>query len=132
MKKPAETLHLTMAEVVKNARIAYNAGFLQAQRPDDSRGRCTYSGPCAIGVSLPKNLRVAFDNPGIWEDSTSITSIARQDGVSFPNSEELADAKMLQDSHDDWVFGLRSSPHSAESAENDFVKMLVELEGKYE
>ena len=49
------------AMVFKNARLAYINGELQAQKPGDDHNKCAYSGPCAIGVSIPVEKREMLD-----------------------------------------------------------------------
>lgn len=60
------TIHLIAAEVFAKARVAYEAGTLQAVAgPFD---RCLYTGPCAIGVSLPSIQCQSFDDKELTID----------------------------------------------------------------
>ncbi len=84
------TLHLKAADVVANARQAFNAGQLQIQL-EKSMERCLYSGPCAIGVSVPDDLRAA------WDEEGSINMILAEGLATTDNPEAL---DRLQYAHD--------------------------------
>jgi hypothetical protein len=56
--------YLASSEAIRNARKAFDAGELQINK-DPQLGNeghyCLYTGPCAIGVSLPSALRAQLD-----------------------------------------------------------------------
>lgn len=84
---------LKAADVIRNARAAFDKGELQIQK--GPMEFCSYSGPCAIGVSVPIELRKQFDGVSIW--STSITGLI-DDGFVKTDSENTLE--QLQSAHD--------------------------------
>jgi hypothetical protein len=95
------TIILDMKTVVANARKAYDEGRLQAQQPMAKRGRpCTYSGGCAIGVSLTPKQAEYLDSR---HDST-LKALLTNEKISIVNS--LDDFNLglveLQTLHDEW------------------------------
>ena len=64
-----KAIKLDIKDVVRNARAAYNAKELQAQKEHNASTTgiaCQYSGPCAIGVSIPEDVRTTLDNTKRW------------------------------------------------------------------
>ncbi len=57
------TLHLNIIDVLRNARSAFDEGRLQLQQTDflKSDGGCMYTGPCAIGASMPHHIALEMD-----------------------------------------------------------------------
>lgn len=122
-----KTINLDIKDVIRNARKAYDAGALQAQDLNNSSGQCSYAGPCAIGVSIPVELRETLDNAVRWEGDTSIDHLIRLEVVHVEDSEARKDLTSLQMDHDDWV---AHGPNN-ERAKTKFLKTLINLEDKY-
>ncbi len=124
------TLHLTIKEVLVNARKAFDEDRLQIQQQTVALAEedyeilnkgCTYTGPCAIGASMPYSLASEFDNMSIFGDDVETASMTIDDLIALGRvtSDEPHDLKVLQEAHDDGHM-----PY--------FVATLEELETKYE
>ncbi len=123
------TLHLTIKEVLVNARKALDEDRLQIQQQETaladhetpilSKG-CTYTGPCAIGASMPYSLASEFDNMSIFGGDVLKGSMTIDDLIALGRvtSDEPDDLKVLQEAHDDGNLC-------------HFIATLQELETKY-
>lgn len=91
----AKPIKLVYASVVAKARKAYLSGTLQALTATKRRqfGSCSYTGCCAIGVSLPRAKRTRFDDDG----GNSIESLLNAGAVECDSRNELI---ALQQAHD--------------------------------
>ncbi len=131
------TYPLTMNLVVQLARMAYDNGQLQAQNRVDRSISCKYTGPCAIGIALPPELRQIADQ----EENSFIDALTNRGIISFPNKDELADAKRLQTAHDKWHGAKNQADREARlnepamftiaETEAEFIATLINLEAKY-
>ncbi len=125
-------IKLDMATVVRNARLAFDAGTLQAQQPTRgsliSKKGCLYVGPCVIGVSMTQQERDAADTL-YQETTTSITNLIRRGLIEMPLDQQ-GDAGHLQGLHDTWHLTDRDTPDYAE-AKGEFNEFLIQLETKY-
>jgi hypothetical protein len=121
---------LNVKEVYARAREAYANEELQAQQPEKDRvSYCSYQGPCAIGVSVPFELRHDFDYV-LYSDGTlsdfpgnSIHGLIEEKRVVTDDEKALSH---LQLAHDRWV-SYKDNGFTAEQAEANFVEQL----GKY-
>lgn len=106
-------IKLTMKEILINARRAFDAGELQMQKGDMGNTGCLYSGPCAIGISVPVEMREKLDNTGYD------TSIDYLQTIGLVKIDHIEDAERLQQAHDTGFINL-------------FEKTLKELEAEYD
>lgn len=133
MQIPNMTLQLTLTEVTQNARSAYDNKRLQAQNVDRelprTHIRCLYSGPCAIGVSIP------FETAMEWDDhDMTVCSLLDTKRISIHHNGKSISNKgvnywavvNLQNHHDNWV--RETDIESLAQCETNFVKALNALE----
>lgn len=90
-------MHLPIREVARRALEAYRNNQLQFQ-VDPHAEACLYAGPCAIGVSLPPELRERFDKLDVGEMSASIELLIDLEEVTTDDPEGL---RTLQQTHDE-------------------------------
>lgn len=110
--------YLASTEAIRNARKAFDAGELQIQTDPKlgSHGHyCLYTGPCAIGVSLPEELRETLDKADTMiaeGGSISVYSAVYMNHIETDNLEVL---ETLQEAHDSGdIDGFRQTLESLE------------------
>ena len=101
-------IYLDKDTAFKNAKTAYQEGRLQAQQASQEGQLCLYSGPCAIGISLP-------DLPIRYNEFTTLQLVSS--GVVATN--DITAIQDLQSAHDQW-----QQTRNVES-ELDFVRLLL-------
>lgn len=113
---------------------AYLAGELEAQA---NPGKCSYQGPCAVGVMFPKeDRRLIVGTPQGW--SLANSSVTVLGGVAGRQSPEFDLAK-LQIYHDAWSCAIKPLSDDSNSAlsrnykkiHREFVAYLMVLCVKY-
>ena len=95
---------LTLAEILKAARLAFAKGHLLAQKPKaylaPLRYRTSRTCCCLIGAALPPALAKLADDEENMNGNTSLAHLIDKNLVSFPNEEEANKAQSLQHHHD--------------------------------
>lgn len=86
-------VELKALDVYKQALKSFDAGVLQAQKPDQSRG--WYAGPCAIGVSLTSEQQEYFDSP--LRPGYNVESVISRGDIVTDDAHALS---VLQQMHD--------------------------------
>ncbi|MGH6957859.1 MAG: hypothetical protein ACREEW_14430 [Caulobacteraceae bacterium] len=113
-------IHLSIRDVIRAARNAYENHELQAQtfnRPIKDGPSCQYSGPCAIGAALTPEQRLQLDS---LSGNKAIQYLIRMGVITSDSPVALIE---LQSNHDFWML------HP--DMEGTFVNMLNQLEEKY-
>lgn len=106
------------AAIYARAREAYANKELQAQNPGNPLGKCSYHGPCAIGVYLTPEQRNEVEPKGY---SFTISNLLHDNMVRGEEGPLMS----LQNAHDRWNTEVRNG-YSAESIaerEADFVRI---------
>lgn len=117
--------HLPYATAVENARKAYLEGRLTAQHPDPAQRHCVYTRGeygCAIGVSLPLDLAVQFQ-----DGQTAPTTSGGISGFKIRNrltSDNYANLIHLQALHDEWCNSSREGRSFAADKEKKFKELI--------
>ena len=88
-------IHLDIRQVLPLARAAFDAGQLEIQ--NDAATRCTYAGPCAIGVALTPEQRIQCDDGS--NNATGIIHLLQHKIIIAPEDQHAAFVE-LQDAHD--------------------------------
>lgn len=84
-------------EVAPLVLQAYRKGELQINKLSGyEHGICQYDGPCAIGILLPKDVRMKLDNTMM----SSISSFFNRGTLTAPTPEDEELYIKLQDKHD--------------------------------
>jgi hypothetical protein len=119
-------LKITLTELVQNARKAYDEGRLETQV--NPGGMCTYSGGCAIGVSVPSALAKIWDDNDYSVVHAMIIGklIVLHNGNVIDNTNPAWNLiSLLQSWHDCWK---GSVEESRSRYELEFRSVLEELE----
>lgn len=137
-------VEIAPADIIRNARKAYDEGRLQAQTGKTGEGSfgqpltCSYVQDCAIGVSV-RDKGLAQE----WDNAQNPVSLLVQDGkITYPGgfryspADKLALAQ-LQDRHDAWAAEATrpkklTSSAAVHSVQTDFYRTLSDLERRYE
>lgn len=131
------SFEVSIQDLAKNARAAYEAKALQAQTkagtPDSALRfsalrkypKCSYVHNCSIGASIPTAVAAEFDNQDLTVDALIKTKKLVVTGL--PNSNRAAEILLsnLQSRHDSWV---GADEKYAPGHEAHFVEALVDLE----
>lgn len=130
-------IEITPADIIRNARKAYDEGRLQAQTRKAGEGRqgqpltCSYVQDCAIGVSVPDKVLAQE-----WDTAQTPVNLLAQDGkITYPGgflygSADRAAVDRLQRDHDVWATEQNRSVER-HSAERSFALTLSDLEREY-
>lgn len=101
-----EVIHISAVDAIRNARKAFDAGELQIQNQEDME-ECLYSGPCAIGVSIPTELRSEMDyftDSRGYRTTASVDQLISSGKITTDDQEALFDLQNAHDSTDTAFF----------------------------
>ena len=120
---------LTIQDILRACREAFDKNELQAQDPNNKSHVCLYASPCAIGAALPFKLAKSIDNTGEVSFRGLVNS--RNDIFDFDSSgEEADDLANLQYCHDEWQ-SAKADGKDVSQFHLFFNKTLKNLEAKY-
>jgi hypothetical protein len=107
-----DSVTISLAELVDNARLAHKEGRLQAQTSlapvagfDASDQRCLYTGPCAIGVSVPREAAQRWDYHDVVVSAllrSGFLVVTNGSTACSGTSPEVEVVRKIQSSHDAW------------------------------
>jgi hypothetical protein len=121
-------IHLDIAKMLPIIREAFQNKTLQMFTRTDSFERCSYLGPCAIGVCLSEEERSILDSGEKTDTTYSIATLITEGYATCDPETGASDIAKLQRLHD---IASRLYASRKEERFKDFEEFLSSLEKKY-